>query len=267
MRALGLILIAVFASGCSSNSEQEATPTDDLEGATAPVSCYTSLGDKVLANDGSTNVERRGTACFNVPTFDSSGGASYTFNLAMSVQPIGSASVPSLIAALYTVPVTLEVWKDGVLIKQTKVAAFQSKPGQISFDWKANAPGKYMIRGGIVGLGEMPGNFILTSKTVAKPVVTTPTVAPVASVSPTSGAVGTTFTETCKQASPSSQTRFYFKYPDGKIDSAIVLVTNTAGTATNTYTYKSGAQIGSYQFWCEDIKTGKKSNAVTYKFL
>lgn len=96
---------------------------------------------------------------------------------------------------------------------------------------------------------------------------TAPSISPKVSISPSYGALGTTFQQNGTGFSPNSSVTLYFKDPNGNILPTTSKTTDAVGSYTHSYTSKTTDAVGRYEYYAVDNKTGKKSNSVYYDFL
>jgi hypothetical protein len=91
-------------------------------------------------------------------------------------------------------------------------------------------------------------------------------VSPKVSVSPSSGGVGTTFTQVAEGCTPNGQVRLWFQYPNNTMNGDKNKIADSQGRMTQTYTRPKEAAKGKYWFWVEDLTSKRKSPRVPYEF-
>jgi hypothetical protein len=89
-----------------------------------------------------------------------------------------------------------------------------------------------------------------------------PTISPNVSMSPPSGSVGTTFTETGRGFTSNATATLYGRRPDGSVWQITTVTTDSSGAFYHTWTAQTPGN--NFAWWAVDNPTGKKSNEIIY---
>ncbi|MBS3919496.1 MAG: hypothetical protein KG012_11480 [Deltaproteobacteria bacterium] len=110
--------------------------------------------------------------------------------------------------------------------------------------------------------GFSPGVYGPRQVVVAGAPTVTPPIAPTISMSPPSGPVGTTFTQTGRGFTPNRAATIYGRNPDGTVVQVTTVNTDSAGSFTSIWTAQTaGNNLGR---WAVDNHTGQKSNEIVF---
>ncbi len=134
-----------------------------------------------------------------------------------------------------------------------RIEAAQSGAFAQKYCWTANDPGDYWFWAADLSTGE-------TSQKVRYQFI------PLVSVSPEAGPVGTEFMQGGEGFTRNGMVQLYFRYPNGTIDSKLIVAADAFGKISHEYTSKPGDAVGTYGYWAVDLTSGKHSPEVSYSF-
>ncbi|MEW6110372.1 MAG: hypothetical protein AB1632_14575 [Nitrospirota bacterium] len=122
---------------------------------------------------------------------------------------------------------------------------------------------KYQNRNDILAAGK---NLIIKAKQQLTqqptPQPHQPFVSPQVNMYPSSGTVGTTFTDTGKGFSPNRTATVYGRRPDGSVWQITTVQTDSSGAYSRQWTAQTPGN--NFAWWAVDNATGKKSNEIVY---
>jgi murein DD-endopeptidase MepM/ murein hydrolase activator NlpD len=110
--------------------------------------------------------------------------------------------------------------------------------------------------------GFSPGVYGPRQVVVAGAPTVTPPIAPNISMSPPSGPVGTTFTQTGRGFTPNRTATLFGRNPDGSVVQIVTVNTDLSGSFTNTWIAQTPGN--NLARWAVDNLTGQKSNEIVF---